>query len=224
MQKRILPCLLAAVLSAGSLLALEIEGPERVELKSPAWYSVSGSTDGLSVVWLPLQGAELQSGPPHIRDGHALFWAAEEGTYQVNAIAVNFEARSVELLTRVVVVGGGEPGPDPPPPPPPGPVKDLTILVVEESSERTAEQFKTLSYSPLLKWLETNGHRLRIVDKDVMDETSGVPPDLAPWLSRVGALPYVFCLDDKKRILNQGGLPTTGAKLLELAKKHGAEK
>jgi hypothetical protein len=130
---------LAILLLVTPLSALEITGPDKVDIKHPAWYCVSGNTEGLSVVWLPLLGADLHTGPPHIQDGHALFWAGSAGTRQLHAIAVDFDKRSVTMLTRVVVVGDGGPDPDPPPPPPPPPtpvpLKDLLVMILEERDQ-----------------------------------------------------------------------------------------
>ena len=127
-----------------SLLALEISGPSVVDLKTPAWYSVTGVSGSPSVVWLPLSEdkATLDTDSSRIRDGHAMFWAKSPGQYAVHAIVVDFDARTVKQLTQIVKVGDGGPGPDPDPDPDPGPspnplppLQDLVIGLIEERDQ-----------------------------------------------------------------------------------------
>jgi len=139
-------------------------------------------------------------------------------------LLVDWNYEQNQLVEHVVKVGvNPQPDPDPNPPPPPLPVKNLTVLVVEETSQRTADQFRTLSYPPLIEWLKKYEHKLRIVDKDIVDENNNVPDDLVPWLNQAKELPHVFFIDGNKKLLYQCVLPANGKDFLNLSRMYGAE-
>ena len=138
-MRRLTLFLLAVLCTALPCCALEISGPDEVDLKTPAWYSLDDVSEGVSVVWLPVTGADLQTGAPHICDGHALFWASSKGQYPIHAIVVDFDARTVKQITKVVSVGAddGDDGDDDSDPTPP--LRDLVIGLIEERDHAASQ-------------------------------------------------------------------------------------
>ena len=164
--------------------------------------------------------------------GDAFLWfgTKAEGTYLL-AVAVPRD-NVLDYAECVVIVGDGEEDeddspdpPPPPPPPPPGPIQEMTVLVVEESSQRTPEQAAILMCYPCRKWLTDNGHRMRIVDKDVKDQSGQVPADLERFIDPPpDILPYVFLVDANGVTHWQGPLPDTLDEFQALWKEYGAER
>jgi len=116
-----------------------------------------------------------------------------------------------------------DPDPNPPPPPPPLPITEMWIMVVEEAQDRTPEQARVLLDPTVRRWMEKNGHHLRILDKDL------TASDDQEWIDRAtaqpaSALPYLFVADNEGRVFFEGPLPIGPIQMLELVKKWGAEK
>ena len=119
-----------------------------------------------------------------------------------------------------------DPGPTPdpnPPPPPPGPLAEMWVIVVEETSQRTPEQARVLLDPTVRQWMANHQHHFRILDKD---QTS---TDLTEWIERAAAqtetaLPYLFIVDDSGVVSFEGPLPIGPLEMLSLVKKWGTEK
>lgn len=146
------------------------------------------------------------------------------GEYRV---LVDWNTGQDQLAEHLITVGG-TPGPVPPPVPPPDPtppppLAEMTVIVVEETKERTAEQAWVLLDPTVRQWMATNGHHFRLLDKDL---TSA---DSRPWIDRATAppataLPHLFISDNKGAVYYDGELPIGPIQMLELVKKWGAEK
>lgn len=95
-----------------------IVGPAEVQAGEPAWFRIEAPA-GYSVVWFPTD--ELQTGGPHIKDGSALFWTRTAGSYRLNGLQIDWDARHLQPLTHVVTVTGDTPPVPPDPPDPPDP-------------------------------------------------------------------------------------------------------
>ena len=158
----------------------------------------------------------------------------EPGEYR---LLIDWNHGQNQLAEHRVMVGGKSPEPEPDPkpdpiPPPPGPLAEMWVIVVEETSQRTPEQAWVLLDPTVRQWMKANGHHLRIVDKD---QTAS---DLAEWIGRAlaknrkgdqtapraDALPYLFVVDDSGSVVFEGALPSGPIQMLELVKKWGAEK
>jgi hypothetical protein len=118
---------------------------------------------------------------------------------------------------------GGEPQPDPkpdPPPPTPGPLAEMWVIVVEESSDRTPAQAQVLFTYSLPNWLARNGHHFRLVDRDQPAE------DLSAWIAQAEQhdLPRLFLVGEDGEAVYEGPLPETIAEMMALVKKWGTEK
>ena len=127
-------------MAAGPAGAAVIDGPKEVAAGHPAWFQITGLASGASAAWFP--SAHLQAGPPHLVECSALFWTQTPGSYTVNAIAVDWEAkRLTPLMATVQVVGDGPlppPDPDPPiPPPTPDPLTGLALLAYDWALSET---------------------------------------------------------------------------------------
>jgi len=199
----------------------EIVGPETVEPGAPAWYAVADAPAGSSAVFLP--SLELEAGPPHLLDGHALFWTRTPGRYVIHAIVVDWDAKRIVPLAQSIVVGP-EPGPDPNPEPDPNPDPDpippvvqfLWSFIVEESSERTAATAAIMT-SPEVRSLFRPEH-FRVVDQDNRTNKA-----LAEWIDKVpngSALPYWFLTTETGRIVHQGSLPQSVDDVVAVVKKY----
>jgi hypothetical protein len=126
-------------------------------------------------------------------------------------------ADGVEQVTHVITVGEG-PAPDPFPTP--HPTKQLQVLIVEESADRTPSQAKVILGQTWREWLKNNGHpKPRLADKDL------VSTDLAPWIERAGPqLPTIFLIDGADAsLVYEGKMPETEAAMLELVNRFGAK-
>jgi len=164
--------------------------------------------------------------------GEAFIWfgARVEGVYLL-AVAVPRD-NVLDYAETTIIVGKGDddvdPDPPPPPPPPPGPIQEMTVLVVEETSvPRTEEQVQMLACYPCRKWLTDNGHRLRVVDRDVKDQNGQVPADLARFIDPPpDASRYVFVVDGDGAVHWEGPLSNfrTLGEFQNLWKEYGAEK
>lgn len=86
------------------------------------------------------------------------------------------------ILALLCLRGCPGPGPNPPPTPPgPTPVKELMVLIVEETSQRTVSQADLILDQQLRSRVAALGHRWRVVDQHAVD-WDGVPARvLTPW-------------------------------------------
>ena len=98
--------------------AIAIEGPDKVDVGKPAWYSVTGAAAGASAAFLPT--ALLDTSPSRIVPGNAMFWVGAPGDYVISAIVVDWDAKRFTPLSKQVTVAGEVP-PVPPPTPDPKP-------------------------------------------------------------------------------------------------------
>lgn len=114
-MRSIILALAIAAIAAAAACGQQIAGPDQVEAGKPVWYTLTDVPPPMQAVWIP--SPELQAGPPHIRDGHALFCAADPGEYKLVAIVavLDDDGRLKQLLpmTRQVKVTGEAPSPDP---------------------------------------------------------------------------------------------------------------
>jgi len=140
-----------------------------------------------------------------------VFWTETAGKYVLFA-DVNVPGE-YELLLHEFSVGES---PIPPPPPPP-PIQNMTVLVVEDSSQHNSQMATVLISALWRDWLRANEHEFRIVDK------IHAAADVVTWIERAGDdLPHVFFLDGS-RIAYEGGLPGSAEEFLTLIRDYGIE-
>lgn len=111
------------------------------------------------------------------------------------------------------------PIPFPPTPVPPG--KLATVVIIEESAERTPKTAAMLVDERLLTWRETRRPAWHLVDKDVLDPTGKPPAKFKAYLALAKDKPLpVLVLDSdsdgSNGILYSGSLPVGADKLLEV--------
>lgn len=94
----------------------EIVGPTEAEVKEPVWLHIAGVPEAATAQFLPED--ELTTGAPHVRDGHAHFWAVKPGRYKINALVMDWKARQFRVLSHTIEVTGDTPDPPAPPPDP----------------------------------------------------------------------------------------------------------
>ena len=152
-------------------------------------------------------------------------------------VIVDWNHGQNQLVSHTITIGGPapnpsptpEPGPDPAPDPipPPLPLTEMTVVVVEESADRTREQAWVILDPTVRIWLKANGHkRLRTVDQ------TNPSPDMVPLVERaktaqtegVPFQPRVFILGPDGAVSFAGELPISPIGMLELVKEWGATK
>jgi len=178
----ILAVLLLAALASGA----SIEGPDKVEAGKPEWFSLVVPAES-SGSFFPSR--HLDTGD-HVVDGSALFWAQEPGEYLVTAVAIDWAAKRIFPMSKIVTVTG-VPGPDPPDPgpDPPDPGGKKQVVICYERShlhKMSAAQQRLLTSVTFRERLISSGHILRgIVDQDIINAGGSVPEALAPFLQAV---------------------------------------
>lgn len=87
------------------------------------------------------------------------------------------------------------------------------VVVVEETSQRTPQIARVLTYEAFWSGLEARGLRRRLLDKD--------NPDAAPYASRVEkyGLPCLLILKPSGSVLFEGPLPATRDELEAIVKE-----
>jgi hypothetical protein len=228
MNSRLVCPILLACLACKLAYGAQINGPDEVESKSPKWYSIEGLSATESVAWFPSE--VLQAGPPHIQENSALFWSANPGPYTINAIVIDWDQRSLYPLTKTVrVVGGGPVPPDPPNPDPPNPDPpkpdpppkgQRSIVVIEESSQRSREFANLLQdLHQLQEYCRTNKHRYTMADRHDPNPTIQA---FARHAQQVNVLPCLFIGPYQGgEALYVGPVPTDVDKLIRLIQKYG---
>lgn len=123
---------------------------------------------------------------------------------------------------KITPIAGPEPSPDPNPQPDPQPLpQKLTVVVIEESTARTAEQAAIITSKELRDELAKRGHTIRVLDKDVTDGWGQQPDAEKTWAAvAAGREPYVLLVDPATGKAVRGfRLPATvDALLAELSK------
>ena len=94
----------------------------------------------------------------------------------------------------------------------------MWVIVVEESGERTPQQWAVMADPACRTWATENGHHVRILDRDSKDEPE--------WIAEAAGkpLPFVFLVAPDGVARWSGSLPSTAGEMLKLLKQHGAEK
>lgn len=209
-MKRTLFFLLFTVLAV-SVCAQEIEGPAEVPAGKPVWFSVTGSSENVTIGFLP--NPVLDTSPAHIIPGHALFWVAKSGSYTLTAIVVNWQSHTWTPLVKEVVVTEGPtppvpptpptpPNPPVPPTPPPPPVPKTWQIMFFHQSDRLDNtpdpQLEMLVGLAFRHELVAKGHNFRgsydidalaALDKACQGNRcptgAKLPAELAPWFEAV---------------------------------------
>jgi hypothetical protein len=120
-----------------------------------------------------------------------------------------------EAVYSLVRNDGASPNPSPSPAPKPTPVANLWGIVIEESSQRTAEQAVVLT-SAKIRDLFTDGG-FRVVDQD-----TNAMSDVKPYQERAKGqkLPVLYLVDTNGTIYYEGSLPTNVAAMEVLVGKY----
>jgi len=186
------------------------------------------------LIWYPQDGVEVRPGRPWGDGEHFVdFRADKPGYYQIGLYVI----LDGGLDRSVVVIQVGKtqpvppPDPDPPPPDPdpqpdpipPPPVVEPVVIIIEETSERTPEQFRAMAAPAWRQWVIKRDGMVRIVDKDIADEHGKTPEDLKEWIEGAKALPYQFFACGKGIVRWEGGFPVDDGAVLAILKKHGGE-
>ena len=109
----------------------------------------------------------------------------------------------------------------PPPPVPPVPGKVTTVVIVEETADRTPELTRLLSSKSVLELREQLRPNWYLLDKDVVDESGKPPTKLAAYLALAAGQPLPHLVTDSDAdgangVLFSGPLPVDTAKLVEV--------
>ena len=227
-----------ALMRVTTLNAKEIVGKDEIRVGNLTWYTVRGLSATSSIAWFP--SPHIQAGPPHIQDGHALFFSKHVGEYTISAFVVDWEAKTLFPLSKTVRVSGegpappdppippdpnppippDPPDPDPPDPDPPIPKGNRYIVISEESSQRTREFVNLLQQIHVFReYCETNKHIYLLADQD--SNSPAVRP-YAQAAQTDNVLPCLFIVPGKGgKLLYKGSVPTTVEELIQLVQKYG---
>lgn len=179
----LLICLLIATNALGA--DPTIIGPVGpVPAKSVSWVSLEGLAANCTATFFPSE--QLTVGPPHLQPSHGLFWSDKLGKFTVNAIVVDWTARTLTPLTYSIVVGT-EPNP-PDPPDPPNPDRKWQVMIVHESNDLDnlpRGQVELLSSLSLREELKAAGYVLLGVYDDDSCASGQCSVALRPWFAAV---------------------------------------
>jgi hypothetical protein len=197
-------------------------------------------------VWLPgTEGLEVFTAAPGVDQSQCAVKAAAAGTYRLWCTAVLNDRTATGLVT--VTITGGTPTPPTPTPPTPTPTPPTPTpptptppdpkppepkppadagplwAVVIETPLGSANRGQMFTDPTLTAYAKIKGHRFRVVDKNVVGADGKPPPDLAPYLKMAegAALPQLYLVTERGRVLYRGTLPETPDALLGLIKKVG---
>lgn len=134
---------------------------------------------------------------------------------------------------RVVVTGANPvppvppvpPGPTPDPTPPPGPTSPakFVVVIVEETADAVSTRGAFFSDPKLAARMKEKGHRMRVVDKDVVGPNGSPPADVKRFLddAKSKGTPRIYLVDEKGHTAVSGPVPNTPADLIALLSKYG---
>lgn len=130
------------------------------------------------------------------------------------------------LLLLFLLVGQS---PSPPDPPPVSTAKELMVLIVEETAQRTPARAELLLSEAWRVQVVALGHRWRLVDRNAT-EWDGTPARvLAPWrelpalpTGQPRGLPWVLLVSSAGRVLFEGPVPSSDSGIVELVRRHTA--
>ena len=140
-----------------------------------------------------------------------IFQAGQPGSYGIFVSWLD----STNQMKKYVIDTGGEPDPNPFPQPNPQPNPTpgkRKIIILEESSQRTAAQAKIILSQKLRSYLESKKHQFALKDIDQI-----VPPAIAPSSD----LPRLIIEDGAGNVVYQCPLPETVDSVIETIKAHG---
>lgn len=223
---------------------LAITGPTNVIPGSAVFLQLE--TDAVAVDWivfppsaqgnfvpLTLYQGMTPDGKPILKYA-AFFSSPTPGTYTFAAVGCKQDQLGKAVHTLVNGTPNPnpnpEPEPNPNPQPPPTPGKRF-VLVLAESSTRTAEQ--AVAINGLTSYLTSKKHQWRVSDPDLKDSKTGKTPTwLASYLAKVQAAkvplpalivsaPSTASSDDGNTVLAIVPLPPTATEAIAVVNKFG---
>lgn len=173
--------LLTVLVLAGVALAAPpvVTVPSEVKGDVGSFVAVKADVkDGKAVKFVPLDSGLNVFPAGLLNDPTAtVVTAGKAGRYRILCYSGNADGPSEPVTVTVVIGGATDPvKPDPVKPEPVTKVEKVSIVVVEESQQRTVKQAEQLT--ALHRWADANGHTMFTVDKD------------DPTASKNGYLPY----------------------------------
>ncbi len=98
------------------------------------------------------------------------------------------------------------------------------VVILHESADDTAEQariWNQLRAGQASEYMISKGHKLDILDDDVVDGSGQLPPLVAKLNALNVATPALFILDESKAVLHSQALPSSTSQIMEVLKAHG---
>jgi hypothetical protein len=219
---------------------ITIEGPTDILPNQTATLQVKGvSPAQLStgkVVWWPRNNIEVL--PVQTWGGQPLLMVRSpiNNTYLIQVMtAINNELAYTEHIITVGTTPDPNPGPVPPGPvppdpgpipPPPDPVppapdfeEPLSLILIEETEDRTPEEAATVLSTDIIKFIAEKGWTRYLIDKDIKDKDGKTPESVKAYIERaVGAgLPWYIVVDKNGNMVVEGPIKTEKV-LLEVLK------
>lgn len=216
---------------------LEIVGATKVPLYDLVRLKAKGAPPGAVYFW----SVTPRLKPTQAKRGKGcLDFCAAPGKYAVSLRAVWNKGKTAEEgldgeeVEVEVTVGPGLPDPKPlPPEPGPGPgpkppdplpaLKQLWVVVIEETADAAETRGSLFRDKALADRMKAKGHKFRVADQDVKTADGRAPADVAPWIERAkrAGLPRLFLIDQDGNALHEGPVPATASEILTAITKAG---
>ncbi len=124
--------------------------------------------------------------------------ASKDGRFKVECWNAKGDLAS-DIAVCWIQVGDVNPSPDPTPDPKPGPVvsQKLWVVVIEETADASESRAAFFKSAALGERMVAKGHRLRVMDKDLVDASGTQPTWAKAYIGRSAGktLPYVILTD-----------------------------
>lgn len=210
-----------------------IEGPTAIPPNYTATLHIKGVTpeqlQSGKVVWWPRDNIEVL--PVQTWGGQPLLMVRSpvDNTYLVQVMtAINNELIYAEHTLKIGNIPeptppgptpDPEPGPEPAPDPEPEPIPDfeepLTLLLIEETGDRTTDEAAAVLSQDIINFIKSKEWDRYLLDQDIKDKDGKTPASVKPYIDRaVGkGLPWYIIVDKNGKVITEDTITTEEALL-----------
>ena len=214
--------LLMMMLAPFAWAELKIEGNEKVAVYKTVRLKATGAAPDAAYIWDVDKEGDIDAD----ESGAKFSFSAPPGVYRIKLRSVSLKdgKTTIETARFSVTVGPDlpdpkpfppDPGPGPKPPDPPPALKQLWVVVIEETADAAETRGALFRDKALADRMRARGHKFRVADQDVKTADGRTPADVAPWIERAkkAGLPRLFLVDQDGNALHEAAVPATAADL-----------